>query len=114
VAAEWSQSAGESDRATEQYLEAQDTLKEWFEDCVTVAPDGAGAFTTELYSSYRQWMTEAGEFPLRQKSFVDELSSRAEEFHIKRSEEKIQRGSGRQGRQRGMGFLGISEVSNPM
>jgi phage/plasmid-associated DNA primase len=64
--------------STAEYLDSQDTLKDWFEDCVTVDPTGEKAgFRTTLYASDKSWMEKSGDTPLRLKSFADELKNRA-------------------------------------
>jgi putative DNA primase/helicase len=94
--------------ATNDYLSKQDRTQEWFEACVVTQADGAGAFTAKLYASYKAFMVAHGEIPNGEKTLVDELENRADEFKIKRVKESF-----RIGEKVGRGFKGIKEVRFP-
>jgi putative DNA primase/helicase len=92
--------------ATDKYMEEEDSLKQWFEECVEVDVAGDGAFTSALYESYVKWMRMAGNFPLRQTDFVLTLERREQEFGI----ERVQGNFEIKG-QRGRGFRRIKTVT---
>ena len=105
-------------QATDDYMDAEDSLALWFNECVTIGGDGA--FTEDLYQSYRAWMANAGEKPLSQKSFVAELEGRASEFGIERVRDKLtlkqmkyNGGELKEESVRGRGFSGIKQVYRP-
>ena len=98
--------------ATDKYMEEEDYLKQWFEECIELGTRDngeSGALTAVLYESYSRWMRRSGGYPLRQAQFVEELDRRSEKFGIKRAKDKITVG-GPQG-ERGRGFLGIKTVT---
>jgi putative DNA primase/helicase len=109
-------------QATDDYMDAEDSLALWFDECVTPGNENDGAFTEEIYPSYRTWMQNAGETPMIEKSFVAELEARASEFNIVRSREKItvkrkklnDEGKLIEVSVRRRGFLGIKEVTQPI
>jgi len=94
---------------TDKYMDDQDQLKAWFERCVDLGAPTDMIFTTRLYASYSKWMQDAGETPLRENSFVEELEHRSAEFGIKRVPGKMTIGT-----RRGRGFSGIKGVSDVM
>lgn len=68
--------------ATGEYLDGQDAIGTWLGER-TVREDDAFSTTAELYSSFRMWAANAGEFVLPRSRFIDALSSRG--FHNCRS-----------------------------
>jgi putative DNA primase/helicase len=67
--------------ATEAYLESEDAIKAWMQECCTL---GADFYTTtrELYQSWRHWAEKAGETVGSQKAFSQTLIDR--DFEPKR------------------------------
>lgn len=66
------------EQATADYLEAEDAIAAWIEECcetIVTAQEMAGA----LYESWKVWATRAGEVPGSQKKFVGILETRG--FH---------------------------------
>jgi putative DNA primase/helicase len=61
--------------ATDAYLDAEDALARWIEDCCNIGPTFV-ATTADLYRSYRDWCERTGEFVLGQKRFSQSLESR--------------------------------------
>jgi putative DNA primase/helicase len=91
--------------ATNRYMDEEDSLKQWFEECVVVDVEAKGAFTPALYESYVRWMRRAGNYPLRQTDFVLILEQREQEFGIERAPDRFEIN-----RERGRGFRRIKEV----
>jgi putative DNA primase/helicase len=61
--------------ATEAYLQAEDAISAWMEECIQRAPD---AFTAqgEIFRSWKQWAQESGEEAGSQRSFIQKLEPR--------------------------------------
>ena len=101
--------------ATKEYMEAEDSLGLWFEKCVEVGNKNDLIFTEVLYASYKEWMAMAGEAPLLQKSFVNELMSRAKTLRIQYLgrfyKETVVNGNTIT--RRGRGFGGIAKCAIP-
>jgi putative DNA primase/helicase len=64
--------------ATAEYFEAQDLVSQWLEECCRVEPGNEylTATPTELFSSWSQFATAAGERPGTQKALADALNKR--------------------------------------
>jgi putative DNA primase/helicase len=78
-------------KATAAYLEAEDGLAAWIEECCERNPN-AWEKSTALFSSWMEWAERAGEFVGSQKQFIARLESKG--FEEKRKEH-------------GRGFLGL-------
>jgi putative DNA primase/helicase len=65
----------EVDAAISDYLNAEDTLGAWLEECCTVAP-GKRCRSADAYASYAKFVESAGEGVQAQKGFVQELEQR--------------------------------------
>lgn len=63
------------DAAIADYLNAEDTLGAWLEECCTVAP-GKRCRSIDAYTSYAKFVEAAGEGVQAQKGFVQELEQR--------------------------------------
>lgn len=61
--------------ATEEYLEQQDALAAWMEECCEVSPS-ASARRGDLYRSYKSWSERASEYALPQKRWIAAMESR--------------------------------------
>lgn len=61
--------------ATTEYLEQQDVLGNWLEECVQIPARGA-VRRGDLYRSFKAWAEEAGEYVLPQKRFITAMESR--------------------------------------
>jgi putative DNA primase/helicase len=95
-------------KASKDYMDAEDNLQLWFDDCVTVERGAEGAFTQELYHSYSKWMERNGHsWPLTANAFTEELDRRAKDLGIKREPEKFIIGQ-----RRGRGFRGIKSLAS--
>ena len=60
--------------ATDQYLETQDSLAAWIEDCCEVGPN-VWELPTVLFASWREWADKAGEYVGTQRVFGDRLEA---------------------------------------
>ncbi|MEE9249656.1 MAG: phage/plasmid primase, P4 family [Alphaproteobacteria bacterium] len=60
--------------ATEEYLEAEDALVRWIEDCCNEGPHFAG-ITADLFRSWREWCETTGEYAGSRKRFGQSLES---------------------------------------
>lgn len=61
--------------ATSEYLEQQDTLAAWLEECVEVTDLGS-AKSSALYASYKSWAERSSEFVLPLKRWVAAMEGR--------------------------------------
>jgi putative DNA primase/helicase len=61
--------------ATRAYLEAEDALSAWLDECCEQSPQEWEA-TNTLFSSWRSWADKAGEYAGTQKRFVQNLEGR--------------------------------------
>jgi putative DNA primase/helicase len=61
--------------ATAAYLEAEDAIAAWIDECCILEPE-AWASSTTLFASWTAWATKAGEYVGSQKRFGDALASR--------------------------------------
>ena len=61
--------------ATEIYMNAQDKIGRWIEDCCTVGPNN-WCSTAELWRSYEQWAKDHNEYVGTQRAFSDALGNR--------------------------------------
>jgi putative DNA primase/helicase len=61
--------------ATAKYLEAEDALAAWIEDCCDRDPN-AWTASRALFASWTAWATKAGEFIGSQKRFSQTLEAR--------------------------------------
>jgi putative DNA primase/helicase len=61
--------------ATDEYLEAEDALALWQDECCQVDP-AAWESGGSLYSSWKRWADRAGEFVGSQKRFSQQLQER--------------------------------------
>ena len=55
--------------ATAEYLEQQDNLAAWLDECCDLTP-AFSARRGDLYKSYKEWAEEAGEYALPQKRWI--------------------------------------------
>ena len=78
-------------KATAAYLESEDALAAWLEECCTLEAD-AWEMKTDLFSSWKAWADSSGEFAGSSKRFWQTLEARG--FHPHR------KGAGK-------GFLGL-------
>ncbi len=62
-------------KATDAYLEAEDALATWIEECCNVGP-GFAATSADLHQSYRKWAENAGEYAVASKRFAQGLEDR--------------------------------------
>ena len=62
--------------ATEAYLEAEDALTAWLEECCDRGDQSAWEKTSILFSSWRSWADKAGEPPGSMKRFRQNLETR--------------------------------------
>ncbi len=72
--------------ATREYLSAEDTLTQWFNECCVVDPKAKGLLTSELYASWKEWSEAAGEYAISQKKFSQKLEARSAELGIEKVE----------------------------
>ena len=77
--------------ATSAYLEAQDAVGAWADECC-VADREAFELTADLYRSWTRWAEAAGEYAGNRKRFADALGARGLSEHR---------------RKKGRGFLGL-------
>jgi putative DNA primase/helicase len=68
--------------ATEQYLEAEDAMATWIDECCTTRPDDETT-TAALFASWSTWANKAGEFVGSMKRFSQNLQARG--FEPKRN-----------------------------
>jgi putative DNA primase/helicase len=61
--------------ATAQYLEAEDAIAAWIEDCATRDP-GAFATNAALFASFSEWAEKSGEYVGSRKRFSQNLEGR--------------------------------------
>ncbi len=61
--------------ATDAYLDGQDALGAWLDECCERDPN-AWTARTELYASWQAWAERAREFVLRRARFFDALEAR--------------------------------------
>ena len=81
--------------ATAKYLQAEDAIAAWIDDCATRDPN-AFAKNSELFASWSGWATKCGEYVGSQKRFSQNLEARGFSPH--------------RHRQLGRGFQGIRLV----
>jgi len=98
---EWQRSKGLNQpaavrNATSAYLEAQDALAAWIEECCEHKP-GAFATRTALFDSWSKWATTAGEHIGTRSRFIDALEARGFEH----------------ARTAGRGFKGLRIIPDP-
>jgi putative DNA primase/helicase len=62
--------------ATKAYLEAEDALSAWLEECCDRADPSAWETNSALFGSWRCWAEKAGEHPGTMKRFVQNLEAR--------------------------------------
>jgi putative DNA primase/helicase len=66
--------------ATQDYMEGEDTIAAWIDDCCIVDPD-AWTTTRELYHSWKSWADDAGERVVEEKRFVELLGAHGYKRH---------------------------------
>lgn len=71
-------------KATHAYLEAEDALTAWIDECCTRDPS-AWTTSTALFASWKPWAERAGEHPGSLKRFVANLEARGFEWQRRRS-----------------------------
>ena len=76
--------------ATDQYLESQDAIGEWLKECCELAP-GFWESTQELFTSWKPWAGERGEWIGSKNQFSQKLEDRGG-FVPQRSEDRKHRG----------------------
>jgi putative DNA primase/helicase len=64
--------------ATSAYLEAEDAIGAWIDDCCVRDPS-ARETSVRLFASWKVWAEQAGEQALSQKRFIQKLEDRG--FH---------------------------------
>ena len=62
-------------RATEEYLEEEDSLRLWLDENCILDPIGS-VQSKEIYQNYVAWCEEAKEFPMSHKRLISNLSAR--------------------------------------
>jgi len=62
--------------ATAEYLEGEDTLQMWLDECCLTGHEGYEEPIALLAESCRQWKQERGERPFGRKTFTDKLTDR--------------------------------------
>ena len=62
--------------ATKAYLEAEDALSAWLDECCDRTDASAWEKTSSLFASWRTWAERAGEHPGSMKRFVQNLETR--------------------------------------
>ncbi len=60
--------------ATKDYLDAEDTISQWIEDCCEVGKKHLAACST-LFRSWREWADDHGEFVIPTKRFYEQLDA---------------------------------------
>jgi putative DNA primase/helicase len=78
--------------ATQAYLEAEDALSAWLDECCDRGDPSAWEKTGILFASWRSWADKAGEHPGTMKRFVQNLETRGLTYERK---------------MHGRGFLGV-------
>ena len=68
------------DAATHDYMEDEDTIAAWINDCCIVDRDGWTP-TRELYHSWKSWAEDAGEHAVAEKRFVELLGAHGYKRH---------------------------------
>lgn len=63
------------ERATDEYMQAEDTLGAWLDDCCELASAGR-ANGADAYRSFKRWSEQAGEYVPSQKRFTQKLVDR--------------------------------------
>ena len=81
--------------ATAAYLEAEDAISAWIEECCVCEPGTWGA-ANQLFASWKLWADQAGEFVGSAKRFGQNLETRGFTPQRKRD---------------GRGYVGISSLS---
>jgi len=67
--------------ASKQYFANQDTMEQWFDDCVDTTDPRAFTASRALYSSWRRWCDMRGMQPGTEKDFVEELADKGYNQH---------------------------------
>jgi putative DNA primase/helicase len=88
-------------QATAEYLKTEDALMQWFADSCVVDAGSPGLFTGELYSSFKHWSADAGEYVISRKRFSQRLESLSAALGIEKAENLHRRDS------HGKGFLRV-------
>ncbi len=70
-------------RASEQYLNAEDVLGQWLEDCCIASPRIEFCTTATLYQSWVSWCAKTGQVAGTSKALSQKLSERGFEPHKK-------------------------------
>jgi putative DNA primase/helicase len=70
-------------QASEQYLNAEDVLGQWLEDCCLTSPRIEFCTTATLYQSWVEWCAKTGQVAGSSKAFSQKLSERGFEPHKK-------------------------------
>jgi putative DNA primase/helicase len=70
-------------QASEQYLNAEDVLGQWLEDCCLTSPRIEFCTTAKLYLSWVEWCAKTGQVAGSSKAFSQKLSERGFEPHKK-------------------------------
>ena len=66
--------------ATEAYLQAEDSIATWIDECCRLDPQ-AWEPTAKLYNSWSAWANQAGEPVGSKKNFVQNLETRGYRSH---------------------------------
>jgi len=61
--------------ATEEYLEVEDTFKNWLDECCAVAPNNTES-PVKLWESWQTWATRSNEFVGNKTRFLQKLEDR--------------------------------------
>ena len=72
--------------ATEDYLEAEDTLNIWINECCDVSDASGYTSVASLYARWKEWADKSGEFAGTMKAFSQKLEDRRFKRHRKRNE----------------------------
>ena len=67
-------------KATAEYLQAEDTLASWIDDCCDRASE-AWTSTTELYSAWKSWAERSSEHAGSLKGFSQKIADRGFTAH---------------------------------
>jgi putative DNA primase/helicase len=59
--------------ATEDYLGAEDTFQNWFDECCRAVSEDGFETLKDLYSSYKMWCEESGEYVQKKRKLQDRL-----------------------------------------
>jgi putative DNA primase/helicase len=73
--------------ATDEYLNSEDALASWMDECVIQSPQAGTTKTSLLYQNFKLWAERTGEYCGSQKRFSQDLKDRG--FVIRESHGKV-------------------------